>query len=254
MIEKQGGVATVAPSMREVPLEDNHAAFEFADELFAGRVDVLVFLTGVGARALLEVLETRSSRESVFTAWEKCIVVVRGPKPLAVMREWNVRVDHRVPEPNTWHELLKTLTDNIDLAGKTVAVQEYGEPNPELYDELQRRGAKVLPVPVYRWAFPEDTGPLFAAIDAIIAGEFDVLLFTSAHQVANLLEAAEQLGKKDAWMNAARDCGIASIGPTASEKLQSVGLPVHVEASPPKMGQLVRVAVAEGKRRLGNAD
>ncbi len=198
-------------------------------------------------------LETRYSRESVFAAWEKCVIVVRGPKPLAVMREWKVRVDHRVPEPNTWHELLATLTDNLDLAGKTVAVQEYGEPNPELYEELKRRGAKVLPVPVYRWAFPEDTGPLFAAIEATIAGEFDVLMLTSAHQVANVLEAAEQLGKKDQWMQAARNCGIASIGPTASEKLRSVGLPVHVEASPPKMGQLVRIAVAEGQRRLGNA-
>ena len=105
-------------------------------------------------------------------------------------------------------------------------------------------------MPVYRWAFPEDTGPLFAAIEAAIAGEFDVLMFTSAHQVTNVLQAAEQLGKKDEWMKAAENCGIASIGPTASEKLRSVGLPVHVEASPPKMGQLVRIAVAEGKRRL----
>ena len=31
MIERLGGNAMVAPAMREVPLEDNHAALDFAD-------------------------------------------------------------------------------------------------------------------------------------------------------------------------------------------------------------------------------
>lgn len=252
MIERQGGIATVVPSMREIPLEDNPIVFQYADELLAGRIDIMVFMTGVGARALLDVLETRYAREQIFDAWEKCQIVVRGPKPLAVMREWKVRVDARVPEPNTWHELLTTLTENYELKNQTVAVQEYGEPSTELYQELEIKGTKVCPVPVYRWAFPEDTGPLLAAIESTIAGEFDVLMFTSANQVNNVLEAAEQLGQKSDWLAAANNCGIASIGPTASEKLKAVGLPVHVEASPPKMGQLVKVALAEAKKRLGS--
>ena len=81
LIEKQGGIATVAPSMREVPLDDNPAAFEFAEELLAGRVDVVVFLTGVGARALLEVLETRHPREAV--------ALLRHLASDAVQREWS---------------------------------------------------------------------------------------------------------------------------------------------------------------------
>lgn len=250
LIERQGGIATVAPSMREIPLEDNPQAFHFAEELLAGRIDVMVFMTGVGARALLEVLETRHSRESLFAAWDKCQVVVRGPKPLAVLREWKLRVDIRVPEPNTWRELLTSLAESLPIAGQTIAVQEYGEPSVELYEELNRREANVLPVPVYRWDFPEDMAPLHAAIDATIAGEFDVLMFTSANQINNVLEAAKRQGKQAEWLDAAKKCGIASIGPTASEKLRSVGLPVHVEASPPKMGPLVRLALEEANRRL----
>ncbi len=38
MIERHGGVATVAPSMREVPLEDNHAALDFARAAAGRRV------------------------------------------------------------------------------------------------------------------------------------------------------------------------------------------------------------------------
>src|SRR5271170_7113325 len=52
MIERRGGVAIVAPAMREVPLEDNHAALDFAERLLAGEFDAVIFMTGVGTRAL----------------------------------------------------------------------------------------------------------------------------------------------------------------------------------------------------------
>ena len=73
-----------------------------------------------------------------------------------------------VPEPNTWHELLETMDASERcpaLKGLTVAVQEYGVPNTELLQELKKRGAQVLQVPVYRWALPEDT-PAAGASDS----------------------------------------------------------------------------------------
>jgi len=36
LIERQGGIVTIAPSMREVPLTENPAAFTFAERQFAG--------------------------------------------------------------------------------------------------------------------------------------------------------------------------------------------------------------------------
>jgi uroporphyrinogen-III synthase len=167
-----------------------------------------------------------------------------------VLREWGVGIDHKVPEPNTWRELLATLDAECPVGGKTVAVQEYGEPSDELYAALRERGAAVLPVPVYRWEFPEDTGPLEDAVRRTVAGGFDVLVFTSAHQLDNVVRAAEQMGLKEEWLAAAARCVIASVGPTASEKIASHGLPVGVEASPPKMGPLARAAVEAGRRHV----
>lgn len=250
LIERHGAVATIAPSMREVPLAENAAAFTFAGELLAGRIDVVVFTTGVGARALLQAVETRYDRAEFLNGLQRTVIVVRGPKPAAVLREWNVRIDHRAPEPNTWRELLSTIDQSTPVSGRTVAVQEYGEPNEEFYRALESRGAHVVRVPVYLWAFPEDTGPLRRAIQSTTAGEFDVLMFTSAQQVENVLRAAEQDGRREKWQAAASECLIASIGPTCSEKLRDEGLPVHFEASPPKMGQLVRGAIDAARRRI----
>src|ERR1700678_4778889 len=60
MIERRGGVAIVAPAMREVPLEDNHAALDFAAQLLGGEFDAVIFMTGVGTRALFAAMETLS--------------------------------------------------------------------------------------------------------------------------------------------------------------------------------------------------
>jgi len=244
LIERRGAVATVAPSMREVPIDENPGAFAFAEELLAGNVDVMVFMTGVGARTLREAVETRFSSESFLAALGECTIVVRGPKPVAVLREWNVRVDHRAVEPNTWREVLSIIDSDVPVENFCVAIQEYGEPSDEFYRELEQRGARVLPVPVYRWAFPVDVEPLYTAIRSTVVGGFDVLLFTSAQQVKNVLEAADQIGLRDEWLTAAGKCRIGSIGPTASDTLRSSGLHVDVEASPPKMGQLVLQTIA----------
>jgi len=240
LLERQGARVTVAPSMREIPLGENPAVFAFGEQLFAGTIDVLLLLTGVGTRAMVDVLELRHARADILAALSKAILVVRGPKPASVLREWKLRIDHLVPEPNTWRDLLTLLDEKVPVAGKTVAVQEYGLPNPELYTGLEQRQATVVPVPVYRWELPEDIAPLESAIRETVAGAIDVLLITSAQQVQHVLQVAERMGLKEAWLNAARKMVVASIGPTASETLTSVGLPADLQPEHPKMGHLVQ--------------
>ncbi len=259
LIERHGGVATIAASMREVPLENNTTVFEFLDRLLADDFDVVIFMTGVGARALLEVVESKLDRAAFFEALQRCCVIVRGPKPTAVLREWGVRIDHRAPEPNTWRELLNVIDGGLHfpaaiaastgsaeqpLQSRTIAIQEYGLPSAELYSALAARGASILPVPVYRWELPTDTAPLEAAIRSAVAGEFDVLLFTSAQQIRNVLEIAERLGLRESFLAATQRCRIGSIGPTCSEALREAGLHIDLEPSHPHMGHLVRETLA----------
>lgn len=252
LIERNGGVATIAPSMREIPLDENPQAFSFAQDLLDGKFDVVVFMTGVGATALLNVLETRFSRDEISAALAKTIVVVRGPKPTAVLRAWNVRIDLRAVEPNTWHEVLAIFDQSVPVSGRRVAIQEYGQPSTDLYQELASRGATVTPVTVYQWSLPDDLGPLKSAIRQTIAGNFDLLMFTSAQQVRHVLEVAGQIGLRDEWLSAANQkCKVASIGPTCSEALKSLGLRVDLEPSHPNMGALVKEALPHDLRDGG---
>src|SRR5712671_5364911 len=182
LIATNGGNATVAPSMREVPLASNTEALDFARALSEGGFDIVIFLTGVGTRAIARVVETVYPVEQFVAALRKITIVARGPKPVAALKELGVPVTVAVPEPNTWRDLLRTLderADSVPLKGRHVAVQEYGTSNPELLSGLSDRGAHVTRVPVYEWGLPENVEPLRAAVTAITSDEFDVVMFTT---------------------------------------------------------------------------
>jgi uroporphyrinogen-III synthase len=245
LITTYGGVATVAPSMREVPLETNTEALAFARTLFAGGFDMVIFLTGVGTRALAKVVETGYPLENYLAELRKATIVARGPKPLAVLREWNVPVAVIAPEPNTWRELLRALDDKaetIPLKGRRVALQEYGITSKELIAGLTVRGAHVTSVPVYEWALPEDTASLRSAVAAISKNELDVILFTTATQADHLLQIAAEMNEEDSLRRALSRMAIISIGPTTTERLREYGLDPDMEPTHPKMGYLVSEA------------
>src|ERR1700733_739353 len=253
LIENYGGRAIVAPSMREVPLKSNTEALEFARALAAGGFDMVIFLTGVGTRALAKVVETVYPLEKFVEALRRVTVVARGPKPVAALKELGVPVAIAVPEPNTWRDLLRTLGENVGaaaLAGRRVAVQEYGASNSELLAGLAERGARVTRVPVYQWALPEDTGPLQAGVEAIAAGEIDLALFTTSIQVTHLLKIAREMNREREVRRGFERLVVGSIGPITSEELREQGFAVDFEPAHPKMGFLVNEAAQHGAEML----
>lgn len=253
LIERLGGVPRVVPSMREVPLKENPAAFDFAAKLFAGGIDAMIFMTGVGTRTLFEVLETRYARKKLMSALSGTTVVARGPKPIKVLREYQIPVTITVPEPNTWREVLQELEENsrgFSVQGSRIAIQEYGVPNLTLVEELKKQGAEVNLVPVYRWALPEDAGPLENAVKTLVAGDARMVLFTNAAQADHLVKVAEKIGLKKKLLNALKGCVICSVGPTCSEFLRSMNIRVDLEPDHPKMGALVHEAAKRGPELL----
>jgi len=242
LIEKHGGDPLVVPAMREVPRESNHAALTFAKDLDVGAFTLVIFLTGVGARALASIIEPVMSAERLVAALARTTVVARGPKPTAALREVGVTTVVPVPPPHTWREVLHTvdaMANRVPIGHRRVAVQEYGVSNQDLLAGLRDRGADVTPVSVYEWALPEDTSELGEAVMAIVRQELDVLLFTTSAQVHHLIEIARRLDVVADLRRACASLVVASIGPTTTETLLDYDLPCDLEPSRPNMGLLV---------------
>ncbi len=253
LIENLGGVPIVAPSVREVALDSNQQALDFQRTLASGQIDVVIFTTGVGVKALAAAVAGVCSKEELARQLNEVTVIARGPKPTAALRELGVRASLTVPEPNTWRDLLALLDQNRDsfpLSGRRVAVQEYGVTNPELSAGLTDRGAIVSLVNVYQWALPENLAPLEQAIESVIRGDVHVLLVASSVQIRHLFEVAQRMHKAEALQEALSRVVITSVGPLTSEELRGRGLTVDIECSHPKMGFLVQEAAEKAPELL----
>ncbi len=250
LITKFGGQAFVSPSMREVPIETNPEAVDFAYRVMTGEINIVIFLTGVGLKHLLTAIERHLDRQRFLDALSDITTIVRGPKPAAVMRELGLTPTVKVPEPNTWRELLRSIDEQVPITNQKVGLQEYGKSNSSLIAGLEARGAEVIRVRVYQWELPEDPRPLEDNIRAIVARQRDVLLLTSAHQVANMLRMSADLGLEEHLRAALQQMIVASIGPTTSEMLRQNDLPVDLEPEHPKMGHLVQESAARAAHLL----
>jgi uroporphyrinogen-III synthase len=253
LIQSNGGQPVIAPSTREIPLAASPEIANFVSALLQGQFRAVIFLTGVGARALAAAADAFCPRQEFVAALGRTAIIARGPKPVAALRELGVPITFTVPEPNTWREVLQVLDANADklpMQGQRFAIQEHGAPSKELLDGLAERGAVAVPIHVYEWALPEDKAPLKAAVSALIHKEIDIVLFTASVQLQHLLEVAGEMEQRDELRRALNQTVVASIGPTTSQTLKSHDIAVDMEPSHPRMGFLVKEAAERSAELL----
>jgi uroporphyrinogen-III synthase len=256
LIRRHGGEPFVAPSVKECPFEQHEEVYRWAERLFAGDFDLVVLMTGAGLTFLGDVLAERYPRERFIEALRTITTVSRGPKPAAALREMGINAEVLVPEPNTWREIVEAVAARAE---RRVTIQEYGRSSPELTAALERLGASVSPIAIYRWTLPDDVQPLREAVRRIVERECDVVLFTTSIQLTHLLDVAEVMGFAAEVVQAlAEDLVIGSVGPVMDAALADVGLSPDIVPAQPKMPVLVRTAaesaeaVLARKRRLSN--
>jgi uroporphyrinogen-III synthase len=261
LIRTYGGEPFVVPAMREVKLDSNTAALEFSRKLIAGEIDAVVFFTGVGVRALVDVVAESGNREAFLKALASTRIITRGTKPEAVLRELNIKSTASAQEPSTWREVIEVMerTFGEEFGSLRVAVQEYGASNPELLTALSQRAASVFKVPLYRWELPHDLQPLRETVHGIAHAQVDIILFTTAVQVIHLMMVAQEMNSVPDLMRGLRNIAVVSIGPTTTAELLHYGITPDFEPSRPKLGFLVNEAaqyaaqVLEQKRELAAA-
>jgi uroporphyrinogen-III synthase len=256
LIRVHAGEPFVAPSVREIPFDQHDDVYRWAERLFAGDFDLIVLMTGAGLTFLRDVLAERYPVAAFAAALEGIATICRGPKPAAVLRDMGLTPAVVVPEPNTWHEIVSAVAARPE---RRVTVQEYGRANPGLPAALERLGAEVTPIAIYRWALPEDLAPLREAVRRIVARQCDVVLFTTSIQLTHLLEVA---GDQAAEVRRAlaEDIAIASVGPVMDSALADAGLAPDIVPAHPKMPVLARAAADQAaavlarKRRISKGE
>lgn len=238
LIAKYGGIPFSAPALAEIPDVDIVEIEKVFKKWEKNPPDIFIFQTGVGARGLFEAAKRLGKIPALLEKLESAFVIVRGPKPTAVLRSFRVRIDAMAEEPYTTAEVLAKL-DGKKLKGKRIVIQRYGEANTELNNALESKGAQVTEIATYRWGLPENVEPLIRFMNALKRYEIDLVAFTSASQVNNLFSLAQQVGEHELLKKNLSQTKIASIGPVCTLAIKKYGLKVDVEANPPKLGAFV---------------
>lgn len=244
LVRRHDGVALVAPAVREVSVDAAAIVATLIDRMDEGRIDVVVFLTGVGVETLMATAERIGRAAALERGLRGATTVCRGHKPRAALRRRGLPVSMLVAEPYTTADAIDTLSQ-LDLDCRGVAVVHHGERNTAIGDALRDLNCTVLDVCVYVWALPEDVRPLEQAIDAIIEGAVDAVAFTSQVQVRHLFAVA---ARKQRTLKLLRALNarvvVAAVGPTCAEALRAAGIVPRVVPTNPKMGPMI-VALAE---------
>jgi uroporphyrinogen-III synthase len=239
LFERLGASVYACPVLEEKPVENRHELQVFVRSVCAGELDMMIFLTGVGARFLIGEAESIGLKDEFLGALGKLTVVVRGPKPVAALRQFGVRIDV-IPQTPTTDGVIDSLRGK-DLNGRRIGVQLYGKPNPELVTALESRGAIVTPVHIYDYGAVADASSVKTLVTKILNGEIQVIAFTSAPQVGMLFDLASQLGISDSLDRALKgNVVIASIGEVTNRALSAKGLEAKVVPQQSKMGAMAQ--------------
>jgi uroporphyrinogen-III synthase len=237
LIQRHNGVPFAAPCLREVHRPEALELQQSIQRVLDAEVGVAIFLTGVGTTTVFDAARRMGREGELRRRLDRAIVVVRGPKPLAVLRKLEVRIDITAPPPNTSAEVLFAL-ESVEMRDKIVAVQLYGEPNPRLSQALRARGAEVLELAPYVWDRPVDPAPIVELLQALDEHRVDALLITSQAQVDNLFAVAAERGVVPALGGVA----VGAQGPVAEAALERHGVAAAFRPAHGHMGALVLAA------------
>lgn len=214
------------------------------DRILAKKPEWLVATTGMGMKLWIEAAERTGRVEGLRALAEGTRTIARGNKAVAGLRDLDVDPEW-VSEVQTDADVVRWLAERAE-PGDVVAVQLHGSPTDHPYGELPS-DVELVTITPYRSVLPDDTGPAQALIRAVLAGEIDVMTFTSPGAARGLFGVADEMDDvAPGALEAALDgpVAVAAIGPVTGGTLAHHGATVRIQPDRYRTGDLVRAIEA----------
>lgn len=243
LLRRRGAAVVYGPALRIVPPADDADLRSVSEGLIARAPDVVVVSTAIGFRGWVEAARGWGLGEELLGRLRGAELVARGPKAKGAIRAQGL-TEEWAPVSESMSEVLGRLLDQ-GVEGRRVAVLLHGEPLPGFVESLKAAGGQVVPVPVYRWMPPWETGPVDRLLDGVLTRGLDAVTFTSAPAAASLLARAEERGLRTDLVAALRHEVLpVCVGPVTALPLQAQGVET-VQPERFRLAPLVQVLCRE---------
>ena len=248
LVRRWGGRPLVGPTLVEVPLLQDARLEELTRRVISAPARWSVHLTGVGTRRWFEAADGWGLGDRLVRTLGQAEVIPRGAKATSALRARGLEPAW-VPPGETSEEIARWLGERLER-DVVVAVQLHGSPAPALVGAIRAAGAEAVEIAPYRWELPDDLVPARRLVSALVSGEAQALLVTSAPQIRHLFLIARDMGVEDDLRRALRErVFIGAVGVVAEAGVKEQGLHADLVAQPPRMGALVR-ALGDARDRI----
>jgi uroporphyrinogen-III synthase len=226
MLEKEGATPLRCPMFSILDNPEPGPVVAWLRELSAGKLHLIVLMTGEALRRLLGFADRARIRADVVAALGRTRVLTRGPKPVKALKEVGLAPTLVAQQPTT-EGVIATLRAE-KLQGLVVGVTLYGEPNPDLVRFLEGAGAKVHAVLPYIYAPASDAEHVANLVTQMEKGAIAALVFTSSAQVDRLFEVVREKHLEAALKTGLERTRIAAVGPVVAETLKEKNARVDI--------------------------
>ncbi len=262
LISSMGGTPYIAPTIGIVTRSANDANAESLIKA-AKEVDYVVFMTGPGVFALMEMAEKINLKDDLIQTLKKKILVARSPKPQSALQKFGLtaKIVPASTHDNTAEGIAKEMLKH-DLKGKRVAVLWHGLQENVLKQKLEKAGAKVSDFQVYDYALTlskeggkvlssmgfqyvePDEKKVVKLIEDMAAGKIHAITFTSPPSARNLFTIAKKHKMNNILKKAMEKVAVAAVGLPTASSIEKNGVSVDVMPEVYKMGPMMK-ALAE---------
>lgn len=245
MFARLGAEVIQAPVLSTVKVPDAEGLHRVTLQLVDDPPDFVIANTGVGMRTWLECAAGWGLDDRLRAVLSLARVAARGPKAAGALTSAGLSAWWRSGSEQLG-EVVERLTAE-GLPGRTVAFQLHGDDGADVVRRLEESGATVVPVPVYEWAPPADPAPVQTLIERCVAATVDAVTFTAGLQVAALLDAATDAGRRDELLDAFNGGQVVAgcIGPVCAGAATESGIRAPVVPAHWRLGSLVKAVAAE---------
>ncbi len=205
--------------------------------------------TGYGMRTWLTLAAEWELQEALVGSLRShTTIAARGAKAVGEIRKVGLDAWYKAPT-ETLEEVITRLKAE-DLEGASVVVQLHGEAPGDAVLELERSGARVSYLPVYKMASAAGAAAS-ELLDVIVGGEADVVTFTAAPQVQALIETARGRSSLEPVVHAFNHEGVvaACIGPVCASAARDEGISDPLVPDHSRLGSLASAVSGHLKAR-----
>jgi len=242
MFRRLGAEVVQGPTIQTLSVPDRDALTKLTQDIVAEPPDYLIANTGLGMRTWMAHATEISMDEELRKALGRGRIAARGPKAAAAVSMAGLTVWWRSPSEQLAELAGHLVTEGI--SGQRVAFQLHGNDSKEVTSELERAGAEVIEIPVYRWTTPEGSqlNRALNLIDLCCRGQIDAVTFTAGPQVRNMIELADASSQLEELRTALNTrVLVGCIGPVCAGVAREEGIADPLVPANWRLGSLVRV-------------